>query len=152
MKKRIYYILTIILCLTWGAATTYTHAQTTDGSIFVVYVSPAGKFDNTGNSWGEAKNNLQSAIDVLYDIPEVRQGVKRGYVFVAGTEDNGAAEKDGDDDTPPSLSATYVPNRSTDDAERSTVNTSFRSYPNIYVIGGFRGGETVPSSTAPEYA
>ncbi|MBO7546104.1 MAG: leucine-rich repeat domain-containing protein [Paludibacteraceae bacterium] len=152
MKKRIYYILTIILCLTWGAGTTYTHAQTTDGSIFVVYVSPAGKFDNTGNSWGEAKNNLQSAIDVLYDIPEVRQGVKRGYVFVAGTEDNGAGEKDDDDETPISLSATYVPNRSTDDAERSTVNTSFRIYPNIYVIGGFRGDETVPSSTAPEYA
>lgn len=155
MKKRIYYILTIILCLTWGAATTYTRAQdlpTYDNNVFI-YVSPAGSFDNVGDSWATAKNNLQSAIDVLHERNDVRDGSRRGYVFVAGTEDNGAAENDGDDDTPASLSATYIPNRrSTDDADGSVVNTSFRIYSNIYVIGGFRGDETVPSSTAPEYA
>ena len=150
MKKRIYYILTILLCLVWGTATTYTHAQTTDGSIYVIYVSHAGSYENSGNSWTEAKNNLQSAIDVLYELNDVRTGQKRGYVFVAGTEDNGAGELDDDAETPVSLSATYIPNRrSTDDADGSVVNTSFRIYPNIYVIGGFRGDETVPVEPTP---
>ena len=153
MKKRIYYILTIMLCLMGGAVTTYTHAQTTDGSIYVIYVSPAGEFDNTGNSWGDAKNNLQSAIDVLNEINDVKNGLKRGYVFVAGTEDNGAGELDSDEETPVSLSATYIPNRrSTDDADGSVVNTSFRIYSNIYVIGGFRGDEVIPEEGTPERA
>ncbi len=157
MKKRIYYILTIILCLVWGAATTYTHAQDlpTDEKNVYIYVSPAGSFDNVGDSWEHAKNNLQSAIDVLHERNDVRDGSKRGYVFVAGTEDNGAAELavPARPESEWSTSATYIPNRrSTDDADGSVVNTSFRIYSNIYVIGGFRGDETVPSSTAPEYA
>lgn len=151
MKKRIYYILTILLCLTWGAATTYTHAQTTDGKIWAIYVSPAGSFDGNGQTWGTAKDNLQNAIDVLNEIPDVYNGVKRGYVFVAGTEDNGAAEINNLPKSEWSTSATYIPNRrSTDDADGSVGNTSFRIYPNIYVIGGFRGDEVVPTGNNPD--
>lgn len=154
MKKRIYYILTIILCLMGGAGTTYTHAQLpTDEKSVYIYVSPAGSFDNVGDSWEHAKNNLQSAIDQLNERTDVKGGSKRGYVFVAGTEDNGAAEIAGRPESEWSMSATYIPNRrSTDDADGSVVNTSFRIYQNIYVIGGFRGDEELPSSSDPEYA
>lgn len=137
-----------------GAGTTYTHAQLpTDEKSVYIYVSPAGSFDNGGTSWTDAKNNLQSAIDQLNERTDVKSGSKRGYVFVAGTEDNGAAEIAGRPESEWSMSATYIPNRrSTDDADGSVVNTSFRIYQNIYVIGGFRGDEELPSSSDPEYA
>ena len=135
MKKRIFYILTTILCLTWGADYIYA-------GYVVRYVSPTGVADpdpevQRGSEWGNAYNDLQAAIDEISTDMAVRNG-DTGYVFVAGAADG---------------SAIYVPTRKiTNEAGNSTANTSFRIYPGIYVIGGFKGDEEVPSSTDPEYA
>ena len=99
------------------------------------YVSLNGEFSNGGTSWTDAKNNLQSAIDELYE--EIRGTSKVGYVFVAGEDDD-----DG---------MTYVPTRrSTDEADGSAFNTSFRMYSGIHVFGGFKGDELPDDPDHPE--
>ena len=137
MKKRIYNILfLLLLCLAGGA-----EMLRADDIVVVMYVKPNGSFDNDGSSWAEAKNNLQNAIDILSENDDVCSGRKKGYIYVAGSEDDGAT----------SYSATYYPTRrSTDDADGNTVNTSFRINAGIYVYGGFKGTETVPTNPESE--
>ena len=98
------------------------------------YVTTSGSFDNDGLSWATAKNNLQSAIDELNDL--VKAGaITRGMVYVAG-------EDDGD-------GMVFMPTRrSTDSADGSVFNTSFRIYAGISVYGGFAGTE-VPTTEFP---
>ena len=157
MKKRIYYILTIILCLMGGAATTYaqteglspiehTDKEGNTESIYVIYVSPVGSATNLGDSWKTAKNDLQTAIDVLNEISTVKEGKTRGYVFVAGSNYN-AATKTG----PTLTSVTYKPTSLVSSSNTSPTHKSFCIYPNIYVIGGFKGDETVPKSGDADY-
>ena len=145
MNRRIYNILFLLtLCLVWGAGILRAEE---DAKSVAIYVSPNGSFENSGASWAEAKDNLQNAIDVLYENPDVRSGEKKGYVLVAGSDydiNNPGVEPTVD-------SVTYVPTRrSTDDADGSTVNTSFRIYPNINVYGGFKGDEVVPTGDNPD--
>ena len=88
-----------------------------------------GNYANDGLTWVTAKNNLQGAIDELYEEIKNKGTDVVGYVFVAGTDDN--------------KGMVYVPTRrSTDDADGSLFNTSFRIYERIYVYGGFKGDET----------
>ena len=99
----------------------------------VRYVSSTGAFSNDGTSWEQAKNNLQNAIDDLYD--EIKNTGKKGYVFVQGSEEG----------------TEYVPSRrATDDADGSAFNTSFRVYAGIYVFGGFKGDEEPDDPDHPE--
>lgn len=97
------------------------------------YVSTAGDFNNDGLSWASAKNNLQNAIDELYE--QIRGTSKKGYVFVAGSEEG----------------MTFVPSRrSTSDADGSVFNTSFSIYPGITVYGGFKGDEVPDAGNGEE--
>ncbi|MBO4594032.1 MAG: leucine-rich repeat domain-containing protein, partial [Bacteroidaceae bacterium] len=98
-----------------------------EGEILIRYVKPGGAFANDGTTWATAKDNLQNAIDELYEL--IKNTNNEGYIYVAG--------KDGDNDF-----ATYVPTRrSTDDADGSIFNTSFRVYEGITIFGGFKGDE-----------
>jgi len=120
MNRLIRYIIATLLLT---AATLPMAAQ----DYVFRYVSTAGAFENDGTSWATAKNNLQNAIDEVYEL--VRGTSKKGYVYVAGTDnDEGMV---------------FVPTRrSTDDADGSVFNTSFRIYAGISVFGGFKGDET----------
>ena len=84
--------------------------------------SEHGAFTNDGLTWATAKNNLQAAIDEVYEAIKNQPGTL-GYVYVA--------------------QGTYVPTRrSTDDADGSMFNTSFRIPERVYIFGGFAGNET----------
>lgn len=84
--------------------------------------SEHGAFTNDGLTWATAKNNLQAAIDEVYEAIKNQPGTL-GYVYVA--------------------QGTYVPTRrSTDDADGSMFNTSFRIPERVYIFGGFAGDET----------
>ena len=159
MKKRILYILmTILLCLGWGADNIYAQTKKLTPidhvdekgeleSIYVIYVSPVGSSTNLGDSWAAAKDNLQNAIDVMYELSDVKQGKKRGYVFVAGSDYNAKTGTG-----PTVTSVTYKPTSSIKGSDGSPVYKSFCIYPNIYVIGGFKGNETVPQAGDADYA
>ncbi len=102
-----------------------------------------GSFSGAGTSWATAKNNLQAAIDELYE--EIRATAARvGYVYVAGLDPTAPSNPSG-------KGMVYVPSRrSTDDADGSLFSTSFRIPERIYVFGGFRGNETAADeSTLP---
>ena len=145
MNRRIYNIL-LLLTLYLLGGTWILRAEEDEKSV-AIYVSPSGSFENSGASWAEAKDNLQNAIDVLYENTYVRSGAKKGYVFVAGSN----YDPNHPDVEPAIDSITYVPTRrSTDDADGSIVNTSFRIYPNINVYGGFKGDEVVPTGNNPD--
>lgn len=131
MRQTYIYIIRCMLLLACMAAGGAATAQTYGFR----YVSTAGDFNNDGLSWATAKNNLQNAIDELNDA--VKAGtITQGYVYVAGSD-----TEDG---------MVYVPTRrSTDDADGSVFNMSFRVYAGISVYGGFRGDE-VPTAEYDE--
>ena len=108
-----------MLCMGW------TESLADDVQTYeVMYVDQEnGAFANGGTSWSDAKNNLQTAIDELYDKIKTEGATTVGYVFVA--------------------KGTYTPTRrSTDESDGSMFNTSFRIPERIYVFGGFNGDET----------
>lgn len=74
-----------------------------------------GKYANTGTSWENAKDNVQDAINDLYDYMQ-RNKVHSGSVYVAA--------------------GTYTPSESTGDGS-SVLSTSFKIYDGIHVYGGF---------------
>ena len=123
-KRKVWTLALLVVLLLWLPATAV-------GKTYVCrYVNgDSGSFANDGLSWSTAKNNLQGAIDELYEEIKNRGADVVGYVFVAGADD--------------SKGMVYVPTRrSTDDADGSMFNTSFRIYERIYVFGGFKGDET----------
>ena len=74
-----------------------------------------GKYANDGKTWATAKDNVQDAINDLYDYMQ-RNNVHSGSVYVAA--------------------GTYAPSESTGDGS-SVLSTSFKIYDGIHVYGGF---------------
>ena len=74
-----------------------------------------GKYANDGRTWATAKDNVQDAINDLYDYMQ-RNNVHSGSVYVAA--------------------GTYTPSESTGDGS-SVLSTSFKIYDGIHVYGGF---------------
>jgi predicted outer membrane repeat protein len=74
-----------------------------------------GKYANDGKTWATAKDNVQDAINDLYNYMQT-QKVHSGSVYVAA--------------------GTYTPSESTGDGS-SVLSTSFKIYDGIHVYGGF---------------
>lgn len=85
-----------------------------------------GKYANTGTSWENAKDNVQDAINDLYNYMQT-QNVHSGSVYVAA--------------------GTYTPSESTGDGS-SVLSTSFKIYDGIHVYGGFNADN--PEATPDE--
>lgn len=94
-----------------------------------------GKYANDGKTWETAKDNVQDAINDLYDYMQ-RNNLHSGSVYVAA--------------------GTYTPSESTGDGS-SVLSTSFKIYDGIHVYGGFNADspEKTPDerilSTAPAW-
>ena len=94
-----------------------------------------GKYANDGKTWATAKDNVQDAINDLYNYMQT-QNVHSGSVYVAA--------------------GTYTPSESTGDGS-SVLSTSFKIYDGIHVYGGFNADtpEATPDlrvlSTAPAW-
>lgn len=121
------YAMLLLLLVGWS------QGLFADTEYIIRYVSPDGDFTNDGTSWDKAKNNLQNALD---DVDALIKGKDRiGIIYVQGSEEG----------------IEYVPSRrSTDDADGSAFNTSFRIYAGIYVYGGFKGDEVPDDPEHPE--
>jgi predicted outer membrane repeat protein len=78
-----------------------------------------GKYANDGKSWKTAKDNVQDAINDLYDYMQ-RNNLHSGSVYVAA--------------------GTYTPSESTGDGA-SVLSTSFKIYDGIHVYGGFNADD-----------
>lgn len=74
-----------------------------------------GKYANDGKTWATAKDNVQDAINDLYNYMQT-QNLHSGSVYVAA--------------------GTYTPSESTGDGS-SVLSTSFKIYDGIHVYGGF---------------
>ena len=85
-----------------------------------------GKYANDGLSWETAKDNVQDAINDLYDYMQ-RNSVHSGSVYVAA--------------------GTYTPSESTGSGS-SVLSTSFKIYDGIHVYGGFNADS--PEKTPDE--
>lgn len=94
-----------------------------------------GKYANDGKTWATAKDNVQDAINDLYNYMQTRN-LHSGSVYVAA--------------------GTYTPSESTGDGS-SVLSTSFKIYDGIHVYGGFNADkpETTPNdrvlSTQPAW-
>ena len=107
MHKRLLYIFFLILLSVLDAS-----AQTDT----IRYVNgKTGKYANDGKKWETAKDNVQDAINDLYDYMQ-RNNLHSGSVYVAA--------------------GTYTPSESTGDGA-SVLSTSFKIYDGIHVYGGF---------------
>lgn len=87
----------------------------TDTIRYVKTTANGGKYANDGKSWETAKDNVQDAINDLYDYMQ-RNNLHSGSVYVAA--------------------GTYTPSESTGDGA-SVLSTSFKIYDGIHVYGGF---------------
>lgn len=85
-----------------------------------------GKYANDGKTWATAKDNVQDAINDLYNYMQT-QNVHSGSVYVAA--------------------GTYTPSESTGDGS-SVLSTSFKIYDGIHVYGGFNADS--PEKTPDE--
>ena len=107
MRNRLLYIFLLILLSVVDAS-----AQTDT----IRYVNgKTGKYANDGKKWETAKDNVQDAINDLYDYMQ-RNNLHSGSVYVAA--------------------GTYAPSESTGDGS-SVLSTSFKIYDGIHVYGGF---------------
>lgn len=88
----------------------------------VRYVKTDGAYANNGQSWATAKNNVQDAINDLYDYMQ-KNNQAEGRVYVAA--------------------GTYTPTESTESDKDGIAYTAFKIYEGITLYGGF-------SATAPE--
>lgn len=93
------------------------------------YVKTDGAYTNDGKSWGTAKNNIQDAINDLYD--QIKNTDKQGYVYVAA--------------------GTYRPTESTESGKDGTAYTAFKIYEGITVYGGFPADGSVNSPEGRPY-
>ncbi len=114
MKRHI--LLTLILLIGFASAAT---AQEPRAGKEIRYVTKSGKYNNSGTSWTDAKNNVQDAINDL-----VNKGLT-GEVWVAR--------------------GTYTPTESTEASGGSTLYMSFKVPAGITVRGGFYGPGEVPT-------
>ncbi|WP_223929668.1 right-handed parallel beta-helix repeat-containing protein [Prevotella lacticifex] len=94
-----------------------------------------GKYANDGKSWDKAKDNVQDAINDLYDYMQ-RNNLHSGSVYVAAGK--------------------YYPSESTGSGS-SVLSTSFKIYDGIHLYGGFnpKNPEATPDqrklSSAPQW-
>ncbi|WP_028910659.1 hypothetical protein [Prevotella sp. AGR2160] len=93
----------------------FNFAQT-DTIRYVKTEKNGGAYNNDGKSWDKAKNNLQDAINDLYDYLQ-RNNLHSGSVYVAA--------------------GTYYPSESTGNGAKGILSTSFKIYAGIHVYGGF---------------
>lgn len=112
INRRIYTTIAAMLTL---CATTMAQTDT------IRYVKETGSYTADGRSWANAKNNLQDAINDLYDYLQ-RNNLKSGRVLVA--------------------EGTYTPTETTASDADGVLNTSFKIYEGITVYGGFAEDET----------
>lgn len=117
INRRIYTTIAAMLTL---CATTMAQTDT------IRYVKERGSYTADGRSWANAKNNLQDAINDLYDYLQ-RNKLKSGRVLVA--------------------EGTYRPTTSTPGGD-GVLYTSFLIYEGITVYGGFDA--TNPEDTPEE--
>ena len=82
-----------------------------------------GKYANDGKTWATAKDNVQDAINDLYNYMQLHN-VHSGSVYVAA--------------------GTYAPSESTGDGS-SVLTTSFKIYDGIHVYGGFNADDPEPT-------
>ena len=108
MRNRLLYIFLLILLSVLDAS-----AQTDT----IRYVNgKTGKYANDGKKWETAKDNVQDAINDLYDYMQ-RNNLHSGSVYVAA--------------------GTYTPSESTGDGAKGILSTSFKIYDGIHLYGGF---------------
>ncbi|MST83946.1 hypothetical protein [Hallella mizrahii] len=126
MRNRLLYILILLMSALSASAQRDT----------IRYVNArTGKYANDGKTWDTAKDNVQDAINDLYNYMQT-QNVHSGSVYVAA--------------------GTYTPSESTGDGS-SVLSTSFKIYDGIHVYGGFNADspEATPDlrvlSTAPAW-
>lgn len=93
------------------------------------YVKTDGAYTNDGKSWDKAKNNIQDAINDLYD--QIKNTDKQGHVYVAA--------------------GTYRPTESTESGKDGTAYTAFKIYEGITVYGGFPADGSVNSPETRPY-
>ena len=111
MRNRLLYIFLLILLSVADAS-----AQTDT----IRYVNAkTGKYANDGKKWETAKDNVQDAINDLYDYMQ-RNNLHSGSVYVAA--------------------GTYTPSESTGDGA-TVLSTSFKIYDGIHVYGGFNADD-----------
>ena len=118
MKK---YIVTYLLLL-------FTILSVQAEDIEIRYVKTDGSYSNDGKSWATAKNNVQDAINDLYDV--IKNTDKEGHVYVAA--------------------GTYYPTESTESDKDGTFYTAFKIYEGVSVYGGFAGTEDSPKERVYE--
>ena len=115
MRNRLLYILLLVMSVLSASAQT-------DTIRYVKTTANGGKYANDGKSWDTAKDNVQDAINDLYDYMQ-RNNLHSGSVYVAA--------------------GTYTPSESTGDGAKGILSTSFKIYDGIHLYGGFKGDETL---------
>ena len=80
------------------------------------YVKTDGAYSNDGKSWATAKNNVQDAINDLYDYMQ-KNNLNEGRVYVAAGR--------------------YTPTESTESTNDGIAYTAFKIYEGITLYGGF---------------
>ena len=80
------------------------------------YVKTDGAYSNDGKSWATAKNNVQDAINDLYDYMQ-KNNLNEGRVYVAAGR--------------------YTPTESTESNKDGIAYTAFKIYEGITLYGGF---------------
>ena len=98
--------------------------------VLIRYVKTDGAYANDGKSWGTAKNNIQDAINDLYDL--IKNTDKEGHVYVAA--------------------GTYRPTESTESDKDGMAYTAFKIYEGITVYGGFPADGSVNSPEGRPYS
>ncbi len=97
--------------------------------VLIRYVKTDGAYTNDGKSWATAKNNVQDAINDLYDL--IKNTDKEGHVYVAA--------------------GTYRPTESTESDKDGMAYTAFKIYEGITVYGGFPADGSVNSPEGRPY-
>ncbi|MBR4845091.1 MAG: hypothetical protein IKU98_01580, partial [Bacteroidaceae bacterium] len=89
-------------------------------NIEIRYVKTNGAYSNDGKSWGTAKNNVQDAINDLYDYMQ-KNNLTEGRVYVAAGR--------------------YTPTESTESNKDGIAYTAFKIYEGITLYGGFNADQ-----------
>ena len=97
-------------------------AQTADTIRYVKTTENGGSYQGSGLSWDEAKNNLQAAINDLYQYLRSNENYSSGSIYVGA--------------------GTYRPSESTESSGSDLQYTSFKVYPGIHIYGGFKANES----------
>lgn len=104
----------VVLTIAGGVLSTVSAARIDS----VRYVKTSGSYQGDGLSWSTAKNNIQDAINELYQYLQTNtDGITSGSIYVAA--------------------GTYKPTESTESETGTLQYTAFKLYPGIHIYGGF---------------